>query len=459
MTSDAETSGGASGAVAAAQSAVPLGIKLGWATGSIGTVTMLYLVNVFLLYYLTSYLGIGAATAGSLLFLTRVYDIIVDPFIGSWTDRTRSRWGRRHPWMVAGSFVAAIGCALLFNLHALPLGGLPVTTVAALVMLVYFTGYTTFYIPHFCLASEMTRSKDERTSVMVYRTFLITIAGIGATAGFPLLIAAWGGKQASYGRIGLLAAGIVFIAMLFAVVTTPRQALREEHHPGRLRWADVRELLRIRPFLCVLLAKVIGLLGLAFSGPVLLMFLVHAMGRGPSSLALFGLASGIGGIAGLPVWSRLARRFDKKRTCILAYVLHASLSLSWWFAAPGEPDALFALRGFLIGVFGQGALTLGLAMLLDVLAHDARASGRAREGLMVGVFALAEKGAFAFGPTLAALLLGAMGYVSSTSGDAVQPPEAILAARLAMSVIPATIGTLAILALLPYRLGSEAERS
>ena len=73
---------------------------------------------------------------------------------------------------------------------------------------------------------------------------------------------------------------------------------------------------------------------------------------------------------------------------------------------------LFVARCFVLGLAGQGSLTLGLAMLLDVMAHGRRESGRAREGLMVGVFALAEKGAFAFGPLLTGLLLGAMGFVS-----------------------------------------------
>ena len=58
--------------------------------------------------------------------------------------------------------LSLLGCALLFNLHELPLGADPVV-VAGLVMLVFFTGYTSFYIPHMCLASEMTRSYDERT--------------------------------------------------------------------------------------------------------------------------------------------------------------------------------------------------------------------------------------------------------------------------------------------------------
>ena len=118
-----------------------------------------------------------------------------------------------------------------------------------------------------------------------------------------------------------------------------------------------------------------------------------------------------------------------------------------------------------MGLAGQGSLTLGLAMLLDVLAHEARVAGRAREGLFVGVFALAEKGAYACGPLLAGFLLGAMGFVSGTQGQLQQPPEAILAARLAMSIIPATFGTIAIVALVLYRLpeeqqkGSEAARN
>ena len=122
------------------------------------------------------------------------------------------------------------------------------------------------------------------------------------------------------------------------------------------------------------------------------------------------------------------------------------------------PDFAFVARCVLQGASGQGSLTLGLAMLLDVLAHDVRASGRSREGVMVGVFALAEKGAFAFGPLLTGVLLGAMGFMPSTGGAITQPPETIFAARLAMSLIPAALGSVAIVALLLYRLPEESSR-
>ncbi len=437
--------------------AVSTRLKLGWAMGSVGTSTMLYLVNVFLLYYLTNYLGIAAATAGVMLFLTRVYDIVVDPFIGSWSDRTRSPWGRRHPWMLGGAVLAALGCALLFNLHELRFG-LDPAVVAGLVMLVFFTGYTVFYIPHMCLASEITRSYDERTSVMVYRTFLITLSGMGVTVGIPALIALWGGKEQSYGRIGLVAAALVFTAMTVSVLATPRGGLRDHARPEGLRWADIRQILRHGPFVCLLSAKVLGLLAMAFSGPVLLLFFTQVLGRGPGSLALFGLASGIGGLLGLPLWSRLSRRFGKRRACAAANTIHALLALTWWLGDPAEPDTIFFLRVFLTGLAGQGALTLGFAMLLDVLAHRTQETGESREGLMVGVFALAEKGAYACGPLLAGLLLGAMGFVSSTTGELAQAPSVVLAARLAMSVIPAVIGGLAVFAILLYRLPAEADR-
>ena len=102
---------------------------------------------------------------------------------------------------------------------------------------------------------------------------------------------------------------------------------------------------------------------------------------------------------------------------------------------------------FLSGLAGQGSLTLGMAMLLDVLAHATRVTGQSREGLMVGVFALAEKGAYAFAPLLVGLLLGAMGFISSTTGTVAQPVSAVLAARLAMSLIPACIGVVALIAI------------
>ena len=80
--------------------------QLGWATGSLGTSVVLGALTSYGIFYMTNYLGIGAALAGSLIGLSKFYDMLTDPVMGQLSDRTHSSWGRRRPYLLLG----AIGC-------------------------------------------------------------------------------------------------------------------------------------------------------------------------------------------------------------------------------------------------------------------------------------------------------------------------------------------------------------
>ena len=95
-------------------------LKASWGVGGLGTTSMLYLVNMFVLFFLVRHVGIPAAIAGALLAATRFYDAVIDPLIGSLSDRTEGRWGRRRPWMLVGALLSPLACIALFNPPALP---------------------------------------------------------------------------------------------------------------------------------------------------------------------------------------------------------------------------------------------------------------------------------------------------------------------------------------------------
>jgi Na+/melibiose symporter-like transporter len=113
------------------------------------------------------------------------------------------------------------------------------------------------------------------------------------------------------------------------------------------------------------------------------------------------------------------------------------------------------LRKLLHGIATAGSLLFGQSMLPDAISHDAKRSGLRREGIFSGIFTTAEKTAFAVGGALTGLFLGAMGYVSSTSGSAVQPDSAILAVYICQSVLPALMLFFSILLLTQYNLSED----
>src|SRR3546814_15966501 len=88
---------------------------VGWGAGTLAVAALFNSVNVLLLRYLVDYVGIGAALAGSLMALSKLYDALIDPIVGSFSDRSKSRHGRRRPFVLAGGVVRAVSALSLFN--------------------------------------------------------------------------------------------------------------------------------------------------------------------------------------------------------------------------------------------------------------------------------------------------------------------------------------------------------
>ena len=89
--------------------------KFGWAVGAHGTSTMIGVLVTYLLNYMTDTLGIAAFTAGAIIFGARMYDLVTDPVMGYISDRTRSRWGRRRPYLFLGALTCFGAFVALFN--------------------------------------------------------------------------------------------------------------------------------------------------------------------------------------------------------------------------------------------------------------------------------------------------------------------------------------------------------
>ena len=132
---------------------LPTRTKAGWASGILGSGTMLVLTNVLLLYFLVSHVGLSPALAGTILFATRLYDMASDVTLGLLIDRISTRWGRRRPWMVLGAVISGLATFSLFNVPAFD-SQAPTAVFVTAALVVFYTGYTLFTIPHTALSAE-----------------------------------------------------------------------------------------------------------------------------------------------------------------------------------------------------------------------------------------------------------------------------------------------------------------
>jgi len=432
-----------------------LPLKAGWGVGAFGSASMLWLVNVFLMFFLVNHLGLNPALAGLIVAITRVWDFLDDPLIGYLTDHTRTRWGGRRPWMFVGAIASGLAAVFIFNVPRFD--SETTTAIYELVMLIlYFTAFTLFYVPYMAMPADMTDDYSERTSIMSYRVGYSYAAGMVIAAGMPALISWYGGDRAAYEKAALMSGALITATMLLTVFLTGRARHRVAVEETKYTAKEYGQLLiRNRPFLTLAAIKFLGFLGVAVNGGASLFFMLYVMERAEMGQAFLAFLSSLGGMICLPLWTWLTRGKDKRRFLAASLLGNALLIMTWTFSGPGESDFVFGLRSFLMGAIGVGGLLLTFSMLPDTIEYDRVTTGLDRAGLYTGLLGFVEKSASAIGPLIIGVVFAAMGVIESATGAAEQPDSAILAIIAAKAWIPASLNLLQVALLLAYRLNEE----
>lgn len=434
----------------AAADRLPVSLKVGWGFGSVGTITVLNVNALLLLFFMTAVLGIAPAVAGTMLFAAKLVDAVLAPALGTISDRTRSRWGRRRPYMLAGAFVCGAAVAAIFNPPAFGPAGVQAWIMACLLVLA--VGYTLFNVPYIAMPAEMTESPVERTSIMSWRIAFVSLGGL-VTGFAPQFARMMGGGRDGYGATGLVVAAVLFVAMLVAVLASGRARATvpvADGEPGGL--ARFTVVFGNRPFLLLIAAKIMQLVGLASLTASALFLFKHALAQNEAMLGLYIMASTLASIASMPVWVALNRRFEKRTLYICGCLGFAGVTLTWLLAGPGEPAALVIGRGASAGLFSGGLLLMGQSILPDTIDYDCRRSGVRREGVYAGAYSLVEKGSMAFGPLLIGLILQSFGFQAAAGGAVAQSAEAVRGIYIGAALIPAMLYALSTIPLFFYDL-------
>ena len=405
-----------------AERRIKSGQRLAWGTGSIAEGTLLG-VNGLMDQVFVIGMGLSAAAIGLARSLPRFADLVTDPLIGHLSDNTRTRWGRRKPWMVAGLFIGAIA---LLALWFPPLSWEPLAVIGYITLmtvLLYSVGFAFFTIPYLAMGYELSTDYDERTHIMQWRGYAMAATGF-LTPWFMKWALMIEGDQSKIwkGTHGVVWISIGAAALLLAAGLVPVLFCREKVHvPGesKVRFLEaVRYTLGNRAFWPLVISNFLKRVGIQITGIFFYFIIIYRTAQGDNDLgatewAVFcNIINGATFLAMYPV-VKLTDWFGKAQTLMLFMGLSAVTYASiWWTMRPGWWIPLL-VTGACIGIFCNTMPTIINSMLADVCDEDELRSGHRREAFYGAVFVTTDKIAMAVTTLAQGWLLTASGFIAS----------------------------------------------
>lgn len=414
-----------------------------WAFGFVGLpmATISLPLAIYLAPFYAGEMGLPLAALATAMLLGRILDFLVDPFIGYASDRLRTPYGRRKPFIVVGAAVLLVATHYLFR----PPQGVGLVYFMGWLAVMYI-GNSLVSVAHRAWGAELSPHYDERTHISSVRQYFATAGLIASTLVPALVLGQQGAKSADV--LGSLAT-LMWIVLPIAVATgmwlTPDvQTSLRPSEPFNLK-DSVRALRRNAPLRVILLVLLIGFSAETFRQTMTVFYARDVIGV--KNLGMVYVYFFIAAFVGLPFWRYMARRVSKHKALAGGIGLSILANLCLFFLSKGDSlafTALFVVKGF---CFGSMEMVPG-AMLADAADVDTAITRKQRAGLMFAMAGVVVNVGQAIGQFLSLTALDLIGY--HAAGETV--PEVLHNASILYALVPSVVMSLALLMALRYRL-------
>lgn len=349
--------------------------------------------------------GVALTSIAAVLVISRVFDAVTDPIIGYLSDRYRTRWGHRKPWLLVGSLIAVVACWFLY---------VPPGTVTAAYFLVWFLlaylGWTISEIPYRAWMAELSEDYNERTRIAIWRTFARYL-GFIAFYGIPLLpvFDTTEFTPETLRVTAILAAVALPTTAIIAAWVVPRGAVSTKQSSIGLIEA-LPALYRNKPLLIFLATYATGGLATGAAFGLLFFFVDSHLSLGGTLALLFVLGAPIGALT-MPFWAWLALRIGKQKTWAIGYAASATFLLGHILIPQGPAGEPWLILGFVL-VFSVSSVgvVMPAALLADIVDYGRWKFKGDYAGTYFSVQTMVEKGVEGLGVAMGLAVIAYFGF-------------------------------------------------
>lgn len=425
--------------------------RIGYGFGDLASCLFWQTFTVFLLNFYTDVFGIGAAAAGTMMFVVRMIDLFADIAMGMIGDRTKTRWGKFRPYLLwlAVPF-GLIGIATFYG-PDLPAG--PKLVYAYLTYGAMMLVYTAINIPYGALMGVITPDSLERTRLSSYR-FLGAFTGNLIVQTFTVwLVQHLGGGSAQLGyRYTIMLYATAAVMLFLGTFALTRERVEPPKDQETSFGRDLGDLLHNGPWLILGVVGICANTWAVLKMASLVYFFKYYIGNEPA-VAAFMFAGTLGNLAGVVCTGWMTKYLGKKTLYIVATIVNIITTGAYFFAGPKDMVFLYAMN--IIGGFASGPVSpLIWALYADTADYSEWKTGRRATGLIFSAGTFAQKMGWTIGGSLAAYLLAFYGFQANVA----QTTESLLGIRLLVSLIPAVAAFLAMIAMLFYSISEKTQR-
>ncbi len=402
-------------------------------------------LTIYLAPFYAGEMGLSLAALGTAMMLARVVDIAVDPFIGVASDRMRSRFGRRKPFLVVGAAVVIVAMMQLFN----PPKGVGLVFFLGWLAVMY-AGFSLVQVTHRAWGAELSPDYHERTHISSVRQFFST-GGLIVSTLVPALVLGQAGAKSSDVLSALSWMMLVVLPLTVALnlYFTPEPAAGALQPRQPIDWKGLwRALRRNGPLRCILLVLFIGFSAETFRQTLTVFFARDVIGV--KNLGLIYVYYFISAFVGVPAWRWFAKLSSKHHALCAGMVIAIATNMGLYLLGPGDVTlftTMFIIKGFCFGALDL----LPAAMLADAADVDQAITRKSRVGLLFAVSGVVTNLGQAVGQGISLNALSWVGYQAAGANS----EAALSSLRILYALVPSAVLALALVIGLRYGLTAE----